>query len=172
MISFQINDVKSFMNDLFAAERFDDFPVIHVEIKTFCDFDISGRINPSFFKRSDESGSEKIPGDSPRPSGHIKWKKIKGLCYGMIKGERTPLRLKISLLCPDETAKKIILDSGARLNENDAVSLCLNFKYENDILTCTSGISLSAFSMDRLLEKHFDDQAFKYFSKMYGARIL
>ena len=45
MVSVQIEEIKEFMNGLFAGEIFDAFEVSEVEVKTLFTSKLSGRVN-------------------------------------------------------------------------------------------------------------------------------
>ena len=74
--------------------------------------------------------------------------------------------IEVFLLPPEETAR-FVAAHGAGLAAEQVQGLYLNVQYENHGLTCITGVSLNVFSMDRTLEREWD-QAVREFLKKNG----
>ena len=84
MLALQISSMKQFMNHLLVADTFESFLLEEAVIGTACTFHIDGHVNQEFFQ-GDEDEQEKDSYEF-RP-----WSKVKGLCFDLIKGKRTPV---------------------------------------------------------------------------------
>ncbi|MGN0383944.1 MAG: DUF5721 family protein [Eubacterium sp.] len=159
MISLKVNNIKSFMSDLLRSETFDKFLVSEISISTFNTFYINGSINKNYF--SDESNE--------RNQNFSVWSMLKPICYELIKGNRTPLQMKIIFLLSSEMTDNIIEKSKTTLTSEQVNSLCMIFKFEDGILNCITGTNLKIFTMDKSLEKFWDDYIKSFLIKKYDA---
>lgn len=148
MISEQIKNVKKFMEKLLIDCSFDKFLVNEISITTYNTFEIDGHINKNFYT-SDEF--EQL--ENPKFSY---WSKLKPFCFSIIKGNKTPVRFKIVFALDRDTISHLVSVTNTTITENDVNELFLNIKYENGILTYTTGTSLKIFTLDKSLEKGFD----------------
>ena len=55
-----------------------------------------------------------------------------------------------------ENLEKTLASSGSSYTENDISGVFLNLKYQNQLLTLTTGISYNIFSTDKSLESNWD----------------
>lgn len=163
MISFKINDVKSFMLQLLsdADHTFDSFLLSEAVITTYNTFHIDGHINKDFFTTDDTSDTESDTSEST----YSTWKMLKPICFSLIKGKRTPLNFKfVFLLSPDNTLKFLkqtdLIDSFA---EDMIHGLILNIKYDGASLCATTATSLRTFTLDKSLEHEWDSMVQKFF---------
>ena len=76
---------KNCMSHLLLKDTFDTFLFIEGEFTTFNKFTISGYLQEDFF---DEKPEET----------YSRWEKIRDFCFQIIRGKRTPLNLRLSLL--------------------------------------------------------------------------
>ena len=123
---------KPSMSHLLLKDTFDQFSFIEGEITTFNTFTIDGYLQKDFF--------EEKPEDS-----HAHWKDVREFCFQIIRGKRTPLNFKIILSLAPE----------------DIQGMYLNLSYDGLNLTCITGISMKTFTMDKSLERAWDDAAQK-----------
>lgn len=79
MESFNVKDVKRFMAKLLLHEDFDQYEVQEAEIVTDIVFKIDGHVQKSFYSEEEyeELGCPLL----------IKWKKLRPICYEIIKGK-------------------------------------------------------------------------------------
>lgn len=148
MISVRINDVSNFMQNLLVKETFDSFLLCDGEIHTANSISISGRINAGFYN-SDEL--ENITDD------FVFWKNIKHICFEIIRGKKVPTKMKLVFAMPKSSYSKIIIDSGINIPEENIGGLYLHINYENNIITAITGTSLNVFTMDKTLDKYWDN---------------
>ena len=98
MIALQITSMKQFMNHLLVADTFEPFLLEEAVISTASNFTIDGHVNREFYENDENSPS--LPDNEFRP-----WSELKGLCFDLIKGKRTPLFFRFVLhLMPEKAA--------------------------------------------------------------------
>ena len=164
MISLRISNVKHFMSELLVNSAFDNMLVSEISISTYSNFILDGHINKSYYSQEEL--------DSLENQMLVPWKKLKSICYDLIKGKKLPLKMKIIFFLPDSEVNQILVKSEARIADKNIVGLCLNVKYENNILTCTTGTSLNIFTIDKSLENYFDNFVRKLLLSDFNAEEL
>ena len=153
MKSFEIEDVKEFMNELLVNEKYDSFYVYETRIKTALDYYISGRINRDFY---DSEEQEEL-------NEYVKWKDIKHTVYDLIKGKRLPISFKLILMFNRENVEKLLEMNNLPMNVSDVGALFYNIYYENGTLAVTTGSSLKVFTLDKTLDNIWDETVSKYY---------
>lgn len=157
MISAKILDIKTFMSELLVHDLFDKFLLSELEIITSNHYKISGKLYKEFFS-SDEL--EIIKGRE-----HSFWKDIKPTAFDIIKGNRMPLSMKIVLMIPQPSVARIVEKSNIGLNVSDINGLFLNVIFENGQLICTTGTSIGVFTLDKTLDRLWDEMAVNFLKK-------
>ena len=97
MTALQITSMKQFMNHLLVADTFEPFLLEEAVISTASTFTIDGHVNQEFYGKEEENPS--LPVWEFRP-----WSEVKGLCFDLIKGRRTPLFYHTFLLSKEPDA--------------------------------------------------------------------
>ena len=159
MTALQIEEQKAFTENLFIGELFDRFLVREASFVTYNSFLIDGRVRQGYYSE-EELELQKIEEFSA-------WKVLKPFCYSLIRGKRLPESFRIVFLLPPEETARFVAAHGAGLAAEQVQGLYLNVQYENHGLTCITGVSLNVFSMDRALEREWD-QAVREFLKKNG----
>lgn len=54
MISFQMEDVKAFMNKLLLSQTFDAFHVVEGSIITYSTFHFDGHLHPDYYTKEEQ----------------------------------------------------------------------------------------------------------------------
>lgn len=150
MLSIQIHDVKEFMNHLLKKETFHSFSLWEASVKTSVTYHIDGRLNPDFFN-SDER-------EILKDQLYISWSQIKPQLFSMIKGNKTPLSMKLILLLEGKQIDRLLSNYNIPLSQEQINGLFFNIHYDHNQLFCTTGISYATFTMDKRLETIFDDK--------------
>lgn len=158
MVALNIVDVKSFMSNLLIQNVFDNFLLSELDILNYNYFSITGRLNMEWYS------AEEIEGLEGRE--YSRWAEIKPIAYQLIKGNRTPQSFKIVFLLSKENMLKILKRNGGVYRPEEINGLFLNIKYEQGILSLTTGISMKIFTMDKTLEHEWDGDM-KTFLKHY-----
>lgn len=158
MIAEEIKNTKMFMNILLASDKFDLFLVNSIQITTYNTFDIDGHIRKDFYTDEEFDALENQELSSYRV--------LRPICYDLIKGQKTPVRFKIIFAMNDETIKSLIDSADTTLTTNDVNELFFNVKYEGGVVSCVTGVSLKVFTMDKSLERKFDNYISDFISKL------
>lgn len=148
MISLTILEVKPFMAKLLANTLFDTYLLREMDIQTFTNFHISGQINEAFFTKEElEEKSEKQ---------FALWSDVRAIAFSMIKGNKTPLSLKIVFQLPQDRAEELIQKMAGRLRIEDIGGLYLNIRFEKGELHIITGAAIKIFTLDKTLEQEWD----------------
>jgi hypothetical protein len=149
MISFHIKEVKPFMARLLMGSTFDHLVLKSMEIQTFTDFIISGNFNESYFTKEEL--------DERADSRFMQWSEVRPVAYSIIKGNKTPLLLKLVLQLPPSDAFKLIKNRDIGLKEEEVGGLYMNIRFEKGELHIITGVAIKAFTMDKSLEQAWDE---------------
>ena len=161
MIALNILEIKDFMNKLLCTETFDHFLLQEASISGSVTYHIDGTRNPDFYSKEEEE-LHGLSGLSFLPFG-----KIRTQCFDLIKGKRTPSYFKFVFLLSPANLKKTLEQTHSSFTENDISAVFLNLKYQNKMLTVTTGISYRIFAADKSLEHEWDSLV-KRFLKNHG----
>ena len=152
MIIFNIK-TKNCMQHLLLKTTFDSFSLIEGEITTYNTFHIDGYLHKKFFE------------EAPQKE-YSSWGDLREFCFQIIRGKRTPLNFRFILSLPREDFEDFLNQQEIfAFRSSDLQGLYLNFKYDGTSLKCVTGISLSLFTMDKTLEKVWDNYAKEFFLK-------
>lgn len=150
MLALKLTDVKDFMNKLLRSETFDHFLLQEAVISGAANYIIDGRLNQEYF--SSEELEEAHIADYP----FLPFSMLRGNCFDLIKGKKTPTSFRFVFLLSPENQKKTLESLHSSFTEKDIRGFFLNLKYQNQILTLTTGVSYQIFSMDKSLENEWD----------------
>ncbi len=149
MISLQIKNTKDFMAKLLASDIFDDFLMESAVIETSNTFSIDGHVNRKFWGDDQDENAPIYDLSS--------WSDMRGHCFDLIKGKRTPLSFKF-IMCANPDKKDELLSSSDYSEVRPLVSsLVFILKFTEGHITLTTGAALSGFSLDKSYEKVWDD---------------
>lgn len=159
MIALKITNVKQFMSTFLAGEAFDAFLLEEASISTYNTFTIDGRQNKSFYT-SEEWEDREI-----RPYEFTAWKKIRPICFDLIKGKRTPTAFHFVLhLIPDYTAS-ILQQGDTNVTADQVKAFVLNVKYDGTALTLITGTAFHTFLMDKTPDALWDHAVRQFLTK-------
>lgn len=156
MISLQIQDIKSFMNKLLLQHPFDPFLLIEGTITTYNAFHINGRLHPDFYTKEEQ---EEL-GIANRTFS--RWQELRPLCLNLIKGKHTPLGFHFVFQLSPENTVKLLEQTNSPFSLNDVNGLVLNLRYDSTGLFCTTGTSMTLFTLDKSLEQSWDKMVQKF----------
>ena len=148
MISLNLPEVKSFMAKLLMSTTFDTFILKEMELQTFTGFQITGQFNDNFFTKEEleERGEYR----------QIVWSEVKPIAFSMIKGNKTPLSLKIVFQLPNEQCITLVNSLGGRIRLDDVGGLYLNVRFDKGELKMITGTAIKTFTLDKTLEQEWD----------------
>ena len=140
--------VKTFMGQLLREELFDTFEVRSVEIATTIRINIDGQ-QVVEAKTVDDTPEAKKPGFST-------WEALRPLVYAIIKTSPKPKYVKVVFSYKASEACDI---------HGNAAALFLNFAYENDSVTFTTGTAQKEFLFEKSLDIAWDEWVKAFFAK-------
>ena len=149
MVSLQIEEIKEFTRQLFIGTTFDHFLLREAQIVTFNSFQIDGRIRPDYYsaEEREEQGIE----------GFSAWLALRPFCFSLIKGKKLPERFSIILKLPKAATEQFLTARKSQWLPEQVGGLFLNIHYENQHLSCVTGLSLNQFTLDKTLEREWDE---------------
>lgn len=155
MKSFDVEDIKNYMNQLLVNERFDSFYLYEARVKGAIDYFIGGKLNRDYF---DEDEIEDI-----KDTDYISWGKVKQTIYDLMKGNKLPINFKIILMFNRDNITRLIEMNNLPVKPEDIGALFYNIHYESGQLNITTGTSLKVFTLDKRLEQLWDETVDKYY---------
>ena len=155
MKQLQITSMKQFMNHLLVADTFEPFLLEEAVIGTACTYHIDGHVNQEFYS-GDEDSLEKDAYEF-RP-----WSKVKGLCFDLIKGKRTPLFFRFVLHLMPETAAALLSKEGSDVEPSLVKALVLNIRYDGAKAVLTTATAYQTFLLSKEPDAIWDKALMKY----------
>ena len=140
MVVLKIENIKDFMGRLLTGDMFDRFRVSDCEVTTFTTLKTDGKRNDEWFD-TDEREQE--------ASGLVLWQQLKPIVFSLIKGTKTPQKLKIDF---------------CHYMENGDVG-SLRVQYEKDELLLFTGYMQREFSLDKVKQQEWDDNCIQFVRK-------
>ena len=163
MKALQISSMKQFMNHLLVADTFEPFLLEEAVISTANTFTIDGHINQDFYAAADDTAAENLYEFRP-------WIELKGLCFDLIKGRRTPLFFRFVLHLMPEKASALLEQAQCDIEPSQVKALALNIRYDGSKAVLTTGTAYHTFLLsrepdaiwDRALRKYLDGKGILY----------
>lgn len=157
MVALQISDIKAFTKKLFLGETFDWFLVKEATIVTFNSFTIDGAVRHGYY--SDEEL------EAGRIEQYSAWKVLRPFCFSLIKGNKLPESFSIILRLPPDQTERFLKERCVSWTPEQVGGLYLNIRYEDHVLNCITGVALNQFTMDKTLEREWDDMLRAFLKK-------
>jgi len=156
MIALELTDIKDFMNKLLRSEVFDHFLLQEAMITSCATYTINGQITKGFY--SDEELKELQLEDCR----FLPFSMLKGNCFDLIKGKKTPSAFRFVFLLSPRNMEKTVSAVGSSYKATDITGMYINLKYQNQLLSLTTGIAYNVFSTDKTLENEWDKMVVKF----------
>ncbi len=151
MIALNIQDQKQFMSALLTGSQFHSFYLSKAVIATGTTMTLEGRLNPDFYN----TGALTLPDGTTRT--YALWSETQETCYLRIKGKKLPLSFQITLLLPAPFVPRLLEDAGVTTVTPEQIEgLFLNIRFDRKQLSCVTGTSLRAFTLDKSVEQAWD----------------
>ncbi|NCB92803.1 MAG: hypothetical protein EOM40_09630 [Clostridia bacterium] len=154
MLALRILELKDFTAKLFLGETFHRFSFVEASFTTFITHTLDGLLQKEFFD------SEDCPDRT-----YCYWEDVKPQCYSIIKGKKSPLRFKIVFQLAPENVKKLLEQSHLSMQPEDVFGLYLNCQFNGEHLLCTTGTSVRIFTLDKTLDRTWDDMIKRFFKQ-------
>ena len=156
MIALELTDIKSFMNKLLTTNTFDNFLLQEAVIQGNASFVIDGHLQKGFYNE-EELETLHLTKDNILPFSMLKTN-----CYDLIKGKKTPSSFKFVFLLSHDNLENTLRSLSSSYTIQDLSGVFMNIKYQNQLLTLTTGISYRIFSTDKSLEQDWDRLVMKF----------
>ena len=150
MLSVTISDHKAFTRLLFADSAFDQFLLHDANFTTGITVNVSGILNPEFFEEDKEKPAESC----------ATWGEFRPFATDLIKGKRLPVSFRIVLVTSKKSTDAVVKRIG--FTGCDVSSLSVNIFYRAKSLTLTTGIAYGGFTLDKTLDRYWDDSVRKF----------
>lgn len=143
---------------LLESTSFDTFLMQEVSVIRDSSLFLEGRIHPEYQPYQDfPAQTENI--------GFVPWHNIRALLASYI-GKEFPLSFKFVLQAPAAYTQNLLKNAAFTGDPSTVKGLILTFRYEQEHLTCLTGISLTTFSMDKSIETLWDQGIKKALANM------
>ena len=154
MKALKAEDLRAFTQALFLGTVFDRFLLREAEFRTFCTFTVNGAAEVRWYSEEEL--------ESERVEEYTSWEKLKPLCFGLIRGKRTPLSFRLDMkLAPGDAEKPCAsVHPGKR---DDSGGFYLNLRFEDGALTVISAAAQNIFPPDRATEHAWDEWVQEFF---------
>lgn len=163
MTALQITSMKNFMNRLLTSESFDIFLLEEAVIGTANTFTIDGHVNKDFFSGENDEAEAELSEFRP-------WSDLKGLCFDLIKGKKTPLFFRFTLQLKPELAAALLKKENCDVAPEQVKALVLNIRYDGAKAVLTTATAYHTFLLskepdaiwDRAVAKYLDREGIAY----------
>ena len=159
MISLELTDIKDFMNKLLRTEVFDHFLLQEAVITGAVTHTINGQITKGYYN-DEELAEQHLEGMRFLP-----FSALRKTCFDIIKGKKTPSSFRFVFLLSPENQKKTIHSINSSFNDTDVTGMYINLRYQNQLLSLTTGIAYNIFSTDKTLENQWDKMVMKFLAQ-------
>ncbi|MBR3036649.1 MAG: hypothetical protein IKI54_05095 [Lachnospiraceae bacterium] len=150
MLSLSITNQKELTKLLFAGNAFDNFLLHDAVFTTAVTTTVSGIYNPEFFEENEE-----------KPEDHcIDWEQFRPIAMDLIRGKKLPVAFRIVLITSKKSTAAIV--QRAQFSGCEVSSLSVNFSFRDKALSLTTGVAYGGFSLDKSLEKYWDEAVLKF----------
>ena len=156
MIALELTDIKTFMNKLLRTEVFDHFLLQEAMITSSATYTINGQITKGFFSE------EEVEELHLQDCRFLPFSMLKTNCFDLIKGKKTPSAFRFVFLLSPKNMEKTITSVGSSYSPSDVTGMYINIKYQNQLLSLTTGIAYNTFSTDKTLELEWDKMVMKF----------
>ncbi len=161
MIALKITDIKNFMGRLLIKEEFDSFLTERAEVLTSFEMSLSGRRNSDWY---DTDTREEMLQEQPEDALWMRWGEMKPFIFDFIKGKQTPAYMKISFRLAKKQVNTFLEDSGVmHVYQEQQPELLFQVRFEHGELMIVTGIAFSQFTLDKTMERAWDEAMIRFF---------
>lgn len=150
MLALELTDIKDFMNKFLRSDLFDHFLLQEGVITSAASYVIDGRINKGFYTQEEK---EEL---GINDCQFLPYSMLRANCFDLIKGKKTPSSFKFVLMLSPGNLSRTLASIKSGFTENDITGVFLNIRYQNQLLSLTTGISYNIFSVDKTLDNEWD----------------
>jgi hypothetical protein len=159
MIALHLTDLKSFMNELLKTDTFDHFLLQEAVITSAATYVIDGHINKDFYSESEleELGLTGYPA--------LPFSFLRQNCFDLIKGKKAPDSFRFVFELSPENLSRTLESVQSSYTAADLSGVFINLRFQNQLLTLTTGISYRIFSVDKSLDSAWDALVKRFLSQ-------
>ena len=150
MLALELTDIKDFMNKLLRSEIFDHFLLQEGVITSAASYVIDGHINKGFYS------AEELEELGLADCTCLPYSMLRTQCFDLIKGKKTPSSFKFVLMLSPKNLARTLSSIQSSFTGNDITGVFLNIRYQNQLLSLTTGIWYNIFSVDKTLDNEWD----------------
>ena len=150
MLALALTNKKDFMNKFLKTEIFDHFLLQEGSVVSFASYVIDGTITKGFYT---DTEAEEL---GIKTFHFLPFSMLRPRIFDLIKGKKAPSSFKFVLMLSPENQKRTMERIGSSYTPADISAMSMNIKFQNQMLTLTTGISYRIFSTDKTLEPEWD----------------
>jgi hypothetical protein len=90
---------------------------------------------------------------------------LRGSCFDLIKGKKTPASFRFVFELSPENLRRTLDSVRSSYTVSDLSGVFINLKFQNQMLTLTTGISYRIFSADKSLDAEWDTLVIKFLTR-------
>jgi len=150
MLALALTNKKDFMNKFLKTEIFDHFLLQKGIVVSFASYVIDGTITKGFYT---DTEAEEL---GIKTFHFLPFSMLRPRIFDLIKGKKAPSSFKFVLMLSPENQKRTMERIGSSYTPADISAMSMNIKFQNQMLTLTTGISYRIFSTDKTLEPEWD----------------
>ena len=150
MLALALTNKKDFMNKFLKTEIFDHFLLQEGIVVSFASYVIDGTITKGFYT---DTEAEEL---GIKTFHFLPFSMLRPRIFDLIKGKKAPSSFKFVLMLSPENQKRTMERIGSSYTPADISAMSMNIKFQNQMLTLTTGISYRIFSTDKTLEPEWD----------------
>ncbi len=156
MLAKTIENKKQLMAALLTRDTFDAFETVSGSVTTYAVFSVNGQWHGNFYP-DEETSHDFTP-----------WSLLRPYFLSVIRGRNTPLAFQFVFRLPDgEMSALIEKEAISRELTADVSGLLLNLSFDGTSILLTTGVSHRTFSLDRTLERAWDNYAQQRFGEFF-----
>ena len=149
-LALALTNKKDFMNKFLKTEIFDHFLLQEGIVVSFASYVIDGTITKGFYT---DTEAEEL---GIKTFHFLPFSMLRPRIFDLIKGKKAPSSFKFVLMLSPENQKRTMERIGSSYTPADISAMSMNIKFQNQMLTLTTGISYRIFSTDKTLEPEWD----------------
>jgi hypothetical protein len=147
------------MNELLRTDTFDHFLLQEAVIVSAATYVIDGHITKDFYS-AQELEELGLSGYSMLPFSFLR-----GSCFDLIKGKKAPASFRFVFELSPENLRRTLESVHSSYTVSDLSGVFINLKFQNQMLTLTTGISYRIFSADKSLNAEWDTLVKKFLTR-------
>ena len=150
MLALALTNKKDFMNKFLKTEIFDHFLLQEGIVVSFASYVIDGTITKGFYT---DTEAEEL---GIKTFHFLPFSMLRPRIFDLIKGKKAPSSFKFVLMLSPENQNRTMERIGSSYTPADISAMSMNIKFQNQMLTLTTGNSYRIFSTDKTLEPEWD----------------